>query len=53
MNAVILGGIGYFSYKTWDRPSWDKRVVSAVTVGLLGLWSGEGYLAEQYKHQRK
>ena len=42
VNAGVLGTVGYFSYINWDRPSWDRRVVSAVTVGLLTLWTGEG-----------
>ena len=44
VNAGALGAVGYFSWKNWDRPSWDRRVVSVVTVGLLTLWSGEGYV---------
>lgn len=43
VNAGILGTVGYFSYINWDRPTWDRRTVSAVSVGLLALWGGEGY----------
>ena len=43
VNAGILGTVGYFSYTNWDRPTWDRRIVSAVSVGLLTLWTGEGY----------
>lgn len=53
LNVGILGGIGYSAYTNWDAPRWDRRVVSAVTVGLLGLWAGEGILAEKYTEQRK
>ncbi|RDX54970.1 hypothetical protein OH76DRAFT_1478465 [Lentinus brumalis] len=49
LNTAVLGAVGYFSYKNWDRPSWDRRTVSAVTVGLLTLWTGEGFLAERYR----
>ena len=41
----VLGAIGYYAYTEWDRPRWDKRIISAVSVGLLTLWSGEGYVA--------
>lgn len=41
-NLGILGGVGYAAYTNWDRPTWDRRMVSAVTIGLLGLWGGEG-----------
>merc|ERR1712232_27092 len=33
-NLAVLGTVGYFSYKNWNHP-WDRRVVSAVAVGLL------------------
>ncbi|TBU47319.1 hypothetical protein BD309DRAFT_952250 [Dichomitus squalens] len=49
VNAGVLGTVGYFSWKNWDRPSWDRRVVSAVTVGLLTIWGGEGFVAERYR----
>ncbi|KIP04842.1 hypothetical protein PHLGIDRAFT_19866 [Phlebiopsis gigantea 11061_1 CR5-6] len=49
LNTAIVGTVGYFIYKNWGAPHWDRRVVSAVSFGLLTLWTGEGYLAEQYK----
>ncbi|KAF8070238.1 hypothetical protein FPV67DRAFT_1486715 [Lyophyllum atratum] len=52
VNTAILGTVGYFSYINWDKPTWDRRIVSAVTVGLLTLWGGEGYLAQRYREQR-
>ncbi|KAI5895139.1 uncharacterized protein SCHCODRAFT_02618691 [Schizophyllum commune H4-8] len=52
VNVGILGGLGYFSYTNWDKPTWDRRLVSAVSVGLLALWGGEGYIAEQYYKDR-
>ncbi|THH15476.1 hypothetical protein EW146_g5004 [Bondarzewia mesenterica] len=42
INVGILGTVGYFAYTNWDRPHWDRRTVSAVSVGLLTLWGGEG-----------
>jgi hypothetical protein len=48
-NVGIIGAIGYLAYTEWDRRTWDRRYVSAISVGLLALWSGEGYLAEQYR----
>ncbi|KII92291.1 hypothetical protein PLICRDRAFT_467215 [Plicaturopsis crispa FD-325 SS-3] len=49
VNAGILGTVGYFGYINWDKPTWDRRTVSAVSVGLLTLWGGEGFLAERYR----
>ncbi|KAJ7282837.1 hypothetical protein C8J57DRAFT_52894 [Mycena rebaudengoi] len=51
LNLAILGGVGYASYVHWDRPTWDRRVVSAVVAGLLVLSGGEGILAEKYSEQ--
>ncbi|ESK85241.1 hypothetical protein Moror_11388 [Moniliophthora roreri MCA 2997] len=53
VNAAVLGAVGYFSYINWDKPTWDRRVVSAVSVGLLTLWGGEGALAEKYRTSRR
>lgn len=41
-NVGILGTVSYFAYENWDSPSWDRRTVSAISVGLLTLWAGEG-----------
>ncbi|WVF68221.1 hypothetical protein IAT40_002986 [Kwoniella sp. CBS 6097] len=47
-NVAILGALGYFSYKNWNQP-WDRRTVSAISVGLLGLSGLEGYAGKVYK----
>jgi len=49
INVCLLGGVGYAAYAHWDKPTWDRRIVSAVSVGLLALFGGEGYLAEEYR----
>jgi len=51
VNVGVLGGVGYVSYLHWDKPTWDRRTVSAVTIGLIALFTGEGYLGEQYKEK--
>ncbi|KAJ1308743.1 hypothetical protein OPQ81_004434 [Rhizoctonia solani] len=48
LNLGILGGVGYAAYLHWDRPHWDRRVVSTISAGLLTLAAGEGYLGERY-----
>lgn len=42
VNLGVVGATGWVAYCYWDVPRWDRRVVSAVTVGLATLWSGEG-----------
>ncbi|PSR81121.1 hypothetical protein PHLCEN_2v6456 [Hermanssonia centrifuga] len=48
LNAGVFGALAYFAYKNWNL-RWDRKTVSAVTVTLLTLWSGEGYLAKRYR----
>jgi len=48
LNLGVLATLGYYSYISWDKPRWDRRVISTVSVGLLTLWGGEGYLAARY-----
>lgn len=47
-NLSILGVVGYFAYENWDLPRWDRRTVSAISAGLLGLSVTEGYDAPLY-----
>lgn len=42
VNVGVLGAVGWFAYTNWDAPRWDRRIVSAVTAGLIALWGGEG-----------
>lgn len=41
VNAAVLGVVGYISFQNWHK-TWDKRTVSAISLGLLTLWGGEG-----------
>ncbi|KIY49374.1 hypothetical protein FISHEDRAFT_58279 [Fistulina hepatica ATCC 64428] len=52
VNLAVLGTLGWVSYQHWDKPTWDRRTVSAVFVSLFTLWGGEGYLAEKYTQRR-
>ncbi|KIM75442.1 hypothetical protein PILCRDRAFT_78818 [Piloderma croceum F 1598] len=42
VNTAILGTVGYYSFANWDKPSWDRRTVSALSAGLIALWGTEG-----------
>jgi len=50
LNLAVLGALGYVSYQNWDRP-WDRRTVSAVSVGLLALSGLEGWAGKEYKEK--
>jgi len=49
LNASVIGTLGYLAFTNWDRPHWSRRHLSSITVGLIALVSGEGWLAEQYR----
>ncbi|KAF7793770.1 hypothetical protein EIP86_004891 [Pleurotus ostreatoroseus] len=49
VNLAVVGGVGFLAYKHWEAPHWDRRSVSAISVGVLTLWSGEAYLTEKYR----
>lgn len=41
-NLSVIGTVGYFAYMNWDKPKWDRRVVSAAAISIFTLWGGEG-----------
>ncbi|KIR69073.1 hypothetical protein I314_00177 [Cryptococcus bacillisporus CA1873] len=47
LNVAVLGSVGYFSYKNWNK-IWDPRIVLGVAAGLVGLSGAEGYLGKRY-----
>ncbi|PWN31862.1 uncharacterized protein FA14DRAFT_182649 [Meira miltonrushii] len=48
INVALVAGVGIFAYNNQNEvKSWDRRLVSAVSVGVLSLFGGEAYLATQ------
>jgi hypothetical protein len=45
VHAGILSIVGYLAYRNWDSPKWDRRAVTAASVGLLALWGREMYVS--------
>lgn len=41
-NLAVVAAVGFVAYQNWDKPSWDRKTVSLVSVGLLGLFGAEG-----------
>ncbi|KAI0253974.1 hypothetical protein BJV78DRAFT_1097026, partial [Lactifluus subvellereus] len=37
VNVGVLTTVGYLGYSNWNNPGWDKRTVSAASVGLAAL----------------
>ncbi|KIO01984.1 hypothetical protein M404DRAFT_1002743 [Pisolithus tinctorius Marx 270] len=53
INTAVIGTVAYYGYHNWDRPRWDRRVVTSVSVGLIALWGAEGYIAEKYRESSR
>ncbi|OWZ36602.1 hypothetical protein C343_00700 [Cryptococcus neoformans C23] len=47
LNLAVLGSVGYFSYKNWNK-IWDPRIVLGVAAGLVALSGVEGYAGKRY-----
>jgi len=55
-NLLLVAVPSYYAYKNWHLPRWDRRIVSAVAVGLAGIFSLEstlGYFEYQKEHNRR
>ncbi|GJN90290.1 hypothetical protein Rhopal_003298-T1 [Rhodotorula paludigena] len=55
-NLLLVAVPAYFAYKHWNEPRWDRRVVSAVGVGLAAIFGAEGALGwfeYEKEHGRK
>ncbi|KWU44834.1 Proteophosphoglycan ppg1 [Rhodotorula sp. JG-1b] len=51
-NALLVAVPAYYAYANWHHPRWDKRIVSAVAVGLGAIFSAEGALGWfEYKQE--
>ncbi|POY73290.1 hypothetical protein BMF94_3624 [Rhodotorula taiwanensis] len=51
-NAILIAVPAYYAYTNWHYPRWDKRIVSAVAVGLGAIFSAEGALGWfEYKQE--
>ncbi|KAJ9091697.1 hypothetical protein QFC19_008988 [Naganishia cerealis] len=51
LNVAVLAALGYFGYQNWNKPAWDKKLVSAITCGLISLSAAEGLAANVYKQK--
>ncbi|TFY60524.1 hypothetical protein EVG20_g7385 [Dentipellis fragilis] len=52
VNLAVMSSVGYISFVNWDKPHWDRRVVSIATLGVVSLWGGEGLLAQWYRGKK-
>ncbi|ORY84629.1 hypothetical protein BCR35DRAFT_324724 [Leucosporidium creatinivorum] len=44
VNVAVLAAVGAVAYSHWDQPRWDRRAVTAATVGLLGFFGAQSAL---------
>ncbi|KAN0064169.1 hypothetical protein ACQY0O_003336 [Thecaphora frezii] len=54
LNVALLGGVGFYAYTNKEQVQrTDRRLLSAVTVGLLGLLGGQGYWAQETARKQR
>ncbi|GAA6009709.1 hypothetical protein JCM11491_001069 [Sporobolomyces phaffii] len=44
VNAALIAVPAYYAYQNWHHPRWDRRIVSAVAVGLTAAFGAESAL---------
>lgn len=49
VNTAVIFTLGFVSHKHRDARQWDRRIISAVSVGLLMLCFGEGRVFKRYR----
>lgn len=42
-NLAVIGTVGWFAYTNWQKPRWDRRVVSATVIGVASWFGLQGY----------
>ncbi|GAA5832353.1 hypothetical protein JCM11251_006421 [Rhodosporidiobolus azoricus] len=54
VNLTLIAVPAYFAYKNWHQPRWDRRIVSAVAVGLTAAFGAESALGWfEYQQEQK
>jgi len=51
-NTAVIGTVGYITYTHSQGSLWNRRSITTVSLALLTLWTGEGYLAEVYRRRK-
>lgn len=49
VNTGVLATVAYYGYIHWDKPVWDRRNVSVISIGILSLFISEGLAAAHYR----
>ncbi|BGP17755.1 hypothetical protein JCM10213_005337 [Rhodosporidiobolus nylandii] len=53
VNLALIAIPAFYAYQNWDKPRWDRRIVSAVAVGLTAVFGAESALGWfEYKQER-
>ncbi|GAA5889195.1 hypothetical protein JCM5296_005831 [Sporobolomyces johnsonii] len=53
VNLALIAVPAYFAYAHWHEPRWDRRIVSAVGVGLASIFGAESALGWWEYKQKK
>lgn len=44
INVALIAVPAFYAYQNWNKPHWDRRIVSAVAVGLTAAFGAESAL---------
>ncbi|POW16210.1 hypothetical protein PSHT_06806 [Puccinia striiformis] len=53
INVITLSATALFALKYWNKPTWDKRIVSSVIVGVSLIMGGQGYIVKLFPNLHK
>ncbi|GAA5983872.1 hypothetical protein JCM11641_006403 [Rhodosporidiobolus odoratus] len=54
VNLALIAVPAFYAYQNWDKPRWDRRIVSAVAVGLTAVFGAESALGWfEYQQEQK
>lgn len=52
INGITLTATAFAAFKYWNKPSWDRRFISACVIGIGGLIASQGYLAQVFRSSK-
>jgi len=52
LNVITLSASALLALKYWNKPHWDKRVLSAAIVAVSAILGGQGYVMKWFSNTK-